>query len=235
VVDILRPEIIEGEFLTNDQDASLERVVVIGSDVSENFFGIDASPIGETIQIKDKTFRIIGVAKSSSALAGGFINNAVFIPIHVGMADIFTTKALQEIDISVHDTRRINETMNDIELLLRNSHNLEEGTDNDFRIESAQDVLSTVQTVTGLLTTMIVAISGISLVVGGVGVMNIMLVSVTERTKEIGLLKAIGAKDRDILLQFLIYQYQECLLEEESPGFYQPFQFVFLTVFFVYQ
>src|SRR6202008_4656054 len=92
----------------------------------------------------------------------------------------------------------------DVEAILRDRHNLEEGDENDFQLQSAQDMLSTVQTITGLLTAMIVGISGISLVVGGVGVMNIMLVSVTERTREIGLLKAIGARQRNILSQFLV-------------------------------
>src|SRR5690606_23854357 len=111
---------------------------------------------------------------------------------------------LQEIDVSVHDQNSINQTIEDVEALLRDRHDLDENDENDFQISSAQDILTTVQTITGLLTAMIAGISGISLVVGGVGVMNIMLVSVTERTKEIGLLKAIGAKQKDILTQFLM-------------------------------
>jgi putative ABC transport system permease protein len=142
--------------------------------------------------------------ESSSVLAGGFINNAMFIPIRVVIDEILGEEKLQEIDISVHNQDQINQTIEDVEALLRDRHELEEGDESDFRIASAGDILSTVQTITGLLTVMIAAISGISLVVGGVGVMNIMLVSVTERTKEIGLLKALGAKEKDILLQFLV-------------------------------
>lgn len=203
-VEILRPDIVEGEFITEDQVLVSDRVVVIGSDVVETFFGEDTQALGETIRIDNRTFRITGVVDSSSALAGGFINNAIFVPINIVTDQISGNDRLQEIDISVYDTDSINQTIEDVETLLRERHDLNEGDENDFQIQSAQDILSTVQTITGLLTSMISAISGISLIVGGVGVMNIMLVSVTERTKEIGLLKAIGAKEKDILNQFLI-------------------------------
>jgi putative ABC transport system permease protein len=204
VLDILRPDVIEGEFITEEQENSSERVVVVGKDAAETFFGENSSAVGETMRIKDSTFRVVGVVESTSVLAGGFLNNALFIPINVVTDDILGEEKLQEIDISVKDQNSINQTIEDVEALLREKHNLDEGDESDFIIQSAQDILSTVQTITSLLTAMIVAISGISLVVGGVGVMNIMLVSVTERTKEIGLLKAIGAKQKDILAQFLI-------------------------------
>ncbi len=202
-VEILRPEMIEGEFLTQEQELSSEKVVVIGSDVAKKFFGENSSSMGETLRINNKIYRITGVLNSSSALAGGFLNNSIFIPIDVVTNEILGEKTLQEIDVSVHDQYSINQTIEDVELLLRDRHNLDNGEENDFQIQSAQDILTTVKTITGLLTILISGISGISLVVGGVGVMNIMLVSVTERTKEIGLLKAIGAKQKDILTQFL--------------------------------
>lgn len=204
MLEILRPEILYGEFFTEDTDQGAERVAVLGREVSDTFFGEETDPTGETIRIKDTTYRIIGVTESSSALAGGVLNNSVYIPINSVFQDLIGEERIQEIDISVHDTSQINQTMEDVEALLRDRHDLDDGDENDFTIQSAQDILKTVQTITGLLTTMIAAISGISLVVGGVGVMNIMLVSVTERTKEIGLLKAIGAKEKDILRQFLI-------------------------------
>ncbi|MEK7186403.1 MAG: ABC transporter permease [Patescibacteria group bacterium] len=204
VFDILRPEIIEGEFITQEQEEASERVVVLGSEVAKTFFGENSQSVGENLKINNRNFRVTGVVDSSSALAGGFINNAIYIPINVVINDILGEEKLQEIDISVHDPGSINQTIDDVENLLRDRHDLDENDENDFQIQSAQDILTTVQTITGLLTAMIAAISGISLVVGGVGVMNIMLVSVTERTKEIGLLKAIGAKQKDILTQFLV-------------------------------
>lgn len=204
MIEILRPEILYGEYLTEEHDITADRVVVLGSDVAETFFGADTDPVGERIRINNTPFRVVGVAKSESALAGGVLNKAIYAPINVVFNELVGEKKIQEIDVSVYDENQMNQTIEDVEALLRDRHNIEEGEDNDFQITSAQDILTTVQTITGLLTTMIAAISGISLVVGGVGVMNIMLVSVTERTREIGLLKAIGAKERDILTQFLI-------------------------------
>jgi len=202
--EILRPDIVDADFITDEQELTSEKIAVLGKDAAETFFGKNSNAIGETIKINNKTFRVTGVVSSSSVLAGGFLNNTLFIPINVVANDIVGEEKLQEIDVSVHDQNSINQTMDDVENLLRDKHNLKEGDESDFRISSAQDILSTVNTITSLLTTMIAAISGISLVVGGVGVMNIMLVSVTERTKEIGLLKAIGAKQKDIMTQFLM-------------------------------
>lgn len=204
VLNILRPDVTDGEFITEEQESTSERVVVMGKDAAEKLFGENSSPVGETVHINNRAYQVTGVVESSSVLAGSFINNAVFIPISVVINEIVGEEKLQEIDISVHDQNTINQTIQDVEMLLRDRHGLEADDENDFQIQSAQDVLSTVQTITGLLTVMVAAISGISLVVGGVGVMNIMLVSVTERTKEIGLLKSIGAKDKDILTQFLV-------------------------------
>lgn len=204
IVSILRPDILYGEFITAEQEASKTRVVVMGRDIAETFFGENSSPIGETVRIKNKKFRVIGVIKSSSVLAGSFFNNAIFIPYDVMTGEILGEEKLQEIDVSVKDTNALNQTMKDVEEILREKHGLKEKDKNDFQMSSAKDIISTVQTITNLLTTLIAAISGISLVVGGVGIMNIMLVSVTERTKEIGLLKSIGARKRDILIQFIV-------------------------------
>ncbi len=204
VIEILRPEIIYGEFINEENDLASERVAVMGADTVETFFGEETDPVGERIRINGTPFRVIGVAKSESVLAGSVLNNSIYVPINVVFNEISGEDIIQEIDISVKDTTQINQTIEDVELLLRERHNIEEGEEDDFRIASAQDILTTVESITSLLTLMIAAISGISLVVGGVGVMNIMLVSVTERTKEIGLLKAIGAKEKDILTQFLI-------------------------------
>lgn len=202
--EILRPDIIEGEYMTEEQNAAAERIIVIGTDVRESLFGEDSTAVGETVRINNRPFRVIGVIESSSVLAGSFINNSVVIPLNIAINQLIGREQIQEIDVVVEDSNATNQTIEDVEALLRDRHGLDEDDDSDFQISSAQDILGTVQTITGLLTSMIVAISGISLVVGGVGVMNIMLVSVTERTKEIGLLKAIGAKEKDILTQFLV-------------------------------
>lgn len=201
---ILNTDVIYGRFFSAEDVDSSSRVAVLGADAAVDFFGENTDPVGETIRIDNKPFRIIGVVKSSSGFFGGFFNNTAYIPIKVALNQIIGQGAgLQEIDVSVYNTDLLNQTMDDVEVLLRDRHSIGEGEENDFIMQSFQDALTTVQTITGLLTLVVAAISGISLVVGGVGVMNIMLVTVTERTREIGLLKAIGAKQQDILAQFL--------------------------------
>ena len=204
IYEVLAPDVVYGDFIVEENILDEERVVVMGIDAVETFFGEETDPVGETIQIDNKTFRIVGVTESTSFLAGGVLNNSLYVPISIVTDELVGEERLSEIDVSVEDPEAINQTIEDVKVLLRNQHGIDEGEEDDFQIQSFQDVLSTVQTITGLLTTMVAAISGISLIVGGVGVMNIMLVSVTERTREIGLLKAIGARQRDILTQFLM-------------------------------
>ena len=201
--DFLKPEMVEGEWFTEENVVNNDKVVVIGVDAAEEFFGEGSSVVGETIRANNKVFKIVGVMRSDSALAGSFLNSTVVAPIGIVMDSFPGGDRIQEIDVTVFDSDQINQTIEDVEVILRDNHGLDEDEENDFQISSFQDILSTVQTITGLLTLMVAGISAISLVVGGVGVMNIMLVSVTERTKEIGLLKSIGAKEKDILTQFL--------------------------------
>jgi putative ABC transport system permease protein len=147
---------------------------------------------------------VIGVSKSGGTLFGSFFNTAVNIPLETLHHQITGDKDIAEIDIEVYNTDLLNETMDEVELVLRDFRNIGDDEDNDFILQSFTGALDTFETITTLLTLFITGISAISLLVGGIGVMNIMLVSVTERTKEIGLLKAIGAKRKDILTQFLI-------------------------------
>ncbi len=204
-IDILKPTIVHGEFIREEDDLTTARVAVLGSNISKDFFGENANPVGEIIRIDGKPFVIIGVANSTNAIFGGTFNNFIYVPTGLVLREIIGRESnLQQIAIKVMDSNYINQTTEDVTFLLRDRHNIKEGEKDDFVIQSFNDVLTTIDTVTSLLTAMVAAISGISLVVGGVGVMNIMLVSVTERTKEIGLLKAIGAKQKDILTQFLL-------------------------------
>ena len=201
---ILKPELVYGDFITEEYDDTNAKVAVIGNDVAEDFFGEKTNPVGESIRIDNKRFRVIGVTKSSGGLANSFFNDGVSIPLTTLSKQITGNDELTEINISVFDENLIDQNIVDLEAFMRDRHDLAPDEDNDFSIRSFLDILGTVQTITSLLTTMIAAISGISLIVGGVGVMNIMLVSVTERTREIGLLKAVGARQKDIMTQFLI-------------------------------
>ena len=201
-MDLLKPEIVHGEFISEDDANS--RVAVIGTDVVKELFGEGVNPVGESIKIGDIRFVIIGVSKSGGTLFGSYFNNAINIPLKTLQNQIMGRDEIVEIDVGVYDTKYISETMDEVEWVLKNHRNIADDEDNDFVITDFTTALNTFETITNLLTLFVTGISGISLVVGGVGVMNIMLVSVTERTKEIGLLKSIGAKRRDILAQFLI-------------------------------
>ncbi|MDP4030970.1 MAG: ABC transporter permease [Patescibacteria group bacterium] len=201
---ILKPDLVYGEFFSQIHDDGVHSVVVIGQDVAKDLFGEDTNPVGESIRIDNSKYRIIGVTKSGGGLSGSQFNNAVNMPLETMTTKITGDDAIQEMDISVYDESQLNQTMDDVEVFLRDRRNLDEDQESDFTLQSQAETLERIQKITGLLTAMVAGISGISLIVGGVGVMNIMLVTVTERTKEIGLLKAIGAKDKDILSQFLI-------------------------------
>ena len=199
---LLKPNMIYGEFITDDDVNS--RVVVLGSDIVEELFGEDTDPVGESVKVDDIRFVVIGVSESGGTLFGSFFNTAVNIPLETLQNEITGNDEIVEIDISVHNTDLLNETMDEVELVLRDHRNIGDDEESDVTLQSFTAALDTFGTITTLLTVFIAGISAISLLVGGIGVMNIMLVSVTERTKEIGLLKSIGAKRRDILMQFLI-------------------------------
>jgi len=197
--EIMNFEIDKGEFFTNDDEAVLAKVAILGPDVVKDLFGDGANPVGKTIKINSKNFRVIGVTKNKTNY-----NKSVFIPLKTGMRLVFGETKVMAIFVTVRDTKIMETSMNDVGNFLLAQHKIDSPKDADFSIQNSKDALSILNTITGLLTAMLAGIAGISLVVGGIGIMNIMLVTVTERTKEIGLLKAIGAKKKDILKQFLI-------------------------------
>lgn len=197
-------DIAQGEFLTEDHEQGLSRVAVIGADIAVDLFGEGAEPVGKSIKLDNRSFRVIGVAapKGGSPLSNP--DESVYIPYTTAMKILLGQNHVQTLMIQAEDPKLIDQTMEDINTLLIERHKIADGDDPDFSLRSSKDALATLDTVTGLLTTLLAGIAGISLLVGGIGIMNIMLVTVTERTKEIGLLKAIGAKRKDILTQFLI-------------------------------
>lgn len=197
--DVMKFEVDQGDFFTDDDEAALAKVAVLGPDVAKDLFGEGTNPVGMTIKIDSKIFRVIGVTKSKTNY-----NKNVFIPLKTGMKLVFGDTKVTAIFVTVRDTKIMDTSMNDVGNLLLARHKIDDPKNADFSIQNAKDALSILNTITGLLTAMLAGIAGISLVVGGIGIMNIMLVTVTERTKEIGLLKAIGAKKKDILKQFLI-------------------------------
>jgi putative ABC transport system permease protein len=200
----------EGRFVSDGDNKSESLVAVLGSQTAEDLFG-GLTAIGKTISIKSVKFEVVGVleAKGSS----GFISSddVILIPLETGYNKLFGStatyndkKIVNSISVSVATTDAMDTISAQISFLLRRSHKLTSSDELDFNVLSQADLLNTLTTVTQTLTIFLGAIAGISLLVGGIGIMNIMLVSVTERTKEIGLRKAVGATKNQILTQFLI-------------------------------
>ena len=199
-----------GQFITDRSVASRDNVVVLGSEVAENLFGSD-DPVGQRVKIKEKRFTVIGVLEpKGGAIMGVSLDNVVVTPITTFQTRLFTQRTssgedgVQTIALQVASAEAVDGVTEDVEAILRRRHRLSADEKNDFAIVSMEQMLGMLQQVTGIFTIVLGAIAGISLLVGGIGIMNIMLVSVTERTREIGIRKAVGAKRRDILLQFLL-------------------------------
>jgi len=192
----------EGVFFTEEDIRSRADVAVIGAKVKEELFG-DSDPIGEKIKIKGRNFRVIGVLPRKGQVSFFNFDETAIVPYTTAQQYIFGIKYFHRFIIKAESEEAIPRTVRDIELLLRNSHGITDPSKDDFFVETQADLASRLGVITDVLTLFLVAVAAISLVVGGIGIMNIMLVSVTERTKEIGLRKSIGATDKDILLQFL--------------------------------
>ena len=194
-----------GRTLTKADVDSSARVAVLGPTVVENLLGdANATIVGKTIKINNVPFQVIGVTTATGSTGFQSSDDMITAPITTVQARLIGKKTVRSILVSASSEALMQTAQDEITAALRKSHKILDGKDNNFRVQNQADMLATMTSVTQTLTMLLGGIAGISLLVGGIGIMNIMLVSVTERTREIGIRKAIGAKSMDILLQFLI-------------------------------
>ena len=193
-----------GRFLSNKNIQNRERVAVVGKTVAKNLFG-DEDPVGAEIRVKNIPFRVIGVLNSTgSGAMGNDQDDMVIIPYKTAMERVDGIDYLRMLYVVAEDENGIDRLQSDIENLLRVRHGIKDTNLDDFNIQNMNSIMETMEETTGTLTLFLGAVAAISLVVGGIGIMNIMLVSVTERTREIGIRKALGATYFVIVTQFLI-------------------------------
>ncbi len=203
-LEVRNYSMLEGEFISEENILGRGSVAVIGVEVADKLFGHRDGLIGETLRIEGQPFRVIGVLTPRGGGAFGSEDNIVVIPFSTAQSRLIRRSGdrVDFILVQAQNADLVDQASDEISQVLRGRHRTDLGAD-DFQIFSQQDFVATAQSITSVLTIFLGGIAAISLLVGGIGIMNIMLVSVTERTREIGLRKAIGARKRDILIQFL--------------------------------
>jgi putative ABC transport system permease protein len=212
-VDVRNYTVPFGRMFSPGEDEARQRYAVLGASVPRMLGGNPAAMIHQTLLVRGIPFEIIGVLSEKGA-AGGFGNpdEQILIPLNTARYRVFGSNRIRSFSVEVKDGVPLEQGMVDLERVLRREHKIRPGGENDFTIRNQQDVLATQQQATQVFTSLLASIAAVSLLVGGIGIMNIMLVSVTERTREIGVRKALGATRLNILLQFLIEALTLCLL-----------------------
>ncbi len=197
-------KVMTGSFITEDDMNTRNRVAVIGMTVASNLFG-EANPVGKTIRVNNQPYRVIGVLESKGqSSVGQDQDDVVIVPLTTAMDRLLAVTYVQTINVQVSSQNKMDDVQSNIETLLRQRHHLTGTKDDDFQVQNLTSLMSTMNETTTMLTLFLGSIAAISLIVGGIGIMNIMMVSVTERTREIGIRKALGATFKDIMTQFLI-------------------------------
>ena len=203
-VSIQSLEIKSGLFFSEHDVDVRNRVAVIGSTVAANLFG-EINPVGKKIRIGNAPYTIIGVLSSKGQSSGGMDqDDVVLIPLTTAQERLIGITYVRSINVQVSDSDKMDEVQSNIEKLLRQRHRIRTGAEDDFNVRNLTSLMETMSSTTTMITLLLGSIAGISLIVGGIGIMNIMMVSVTERTREIGIRQAIGATYNSIMLQFLI-------------------------------
>ena len=193
-----------GRIFTEEENLGRKRVVVIGSAVPKELQTFPQAMLNQEILIAGTAYKVIGILQEEGNTGWQNPDEELYIPLMTGAQRLFGTKSLDSLNIGIAKNANVDEVMMTIERILRSQHDIGPGEDNDFRISDYSQYSDLRRQATGIFTALIAGIAGISLIVGGIGVMNIMLVSVTERTREIGLRKALGATHKAIMLQFVV-------------------------------
>ena len=203
-VDIRTWEFAEGgNFSAADVRAST-KVAILGNTVATNLFG-DASPVGQIVRIQNAPYTVVGLLKTKGMnMMGMDQDDIVLVPWTSAMVRLTGADSFRSITVQAENADQVDQVMEDVGALLRQRHHLRAGAEDDFHIHSQQEIMEMATSTAKTMTILLGAIAGVSLLVGGIGIMNIMLVSVTERTREIGVRMAVGARGGDILLQFLV-------------------------------
>ncbi len=197
-------EIALGSFISEQNVRSLSKVAVLGPTTRDDLFGEEVNPVGQTVRINGINFKVVGVTQSKGGTSFGSQDNMIFIPISTAQKFLAGADYVSTINVQVESAQAMASVQSGIANLLLILHNIADPLLADFSVTSQQDILESASSITNTMTILLAAIAGISLIVGGIGIMNMMMTTVTERTREIGLRKAIGAKRFDISLQFLV-------------------------------
>jgi len=192
----------QGRFFTDAEDKSMAQVIVLGLKVANKLFG-SVDPIGQTVKIGGVPVQVIGVLEPAGSILNIDMDTMAILPLRFVQKRLLGTDKVTEAHVKIIDEAHVDQVVFDVERLLRQRHNITDPTKDDFLVTRAKDIMDRLNTITDVITYFLAFLAAISLLVGGIGIMNIMLVSVTERVREVGLRKALGAKPRDIMMQFL--------------------------------
>lgn len=203
--EIINSKISQGRFFTEEEEKNFSKVVVLGSEIKKELFG-DSDALGKKVKIKKHAFEVIGINQEKGSVGFENYDDKVFIPLKTAQRIIMGVNHINKILVKVDDETNIKKTVQDIENTIREQHNIKNktGKEDDFSVRNSAEGLEMVKSITDALRYFLAAMAALSLLVGGVGIMNIMLVNVSERTPEIGLRKALGANNHNITIQFLI-------------------------------
>lgn len=202
--DIDTATVVEkGRFYTQEENESTAQVIVIGFDIADGLFG-SSDPLGKNIKIKNKNFKVIGVLKERGDIMSMNMDDLMMMPVGTSQKTLQGIDYIQEIGIKLEDEKYLAQAKYEISSLMRERHKIDDPKNDDFKVTTMEEAMDSVNSITDAISVLLGLLAAISLVVGGVGIMNIMLVIVAERTREIGLRKAVGAHYKDIMSQFVM-------------------------------